>query len=151
MGFERNSYIGGLWQFSPNQSQTTILQSTIANISKQRNSFTDFPFPDDVPDYPTADQIARYIDDYADRFGLREHCRLSTRVERIERSSDGLAWRLKFKNHRSDVQSELFDKVLITTGTYSKPFIPIWEGADDFKGRILHSQAFKKYFNLTSE
>jgi dimethylaniline monooxygenase (N-oxide forming) len=38
-GFERNSYIGGLWKYSEND-QTSVLDTTIVNISKERVCLT---------------------------------------------------------------------------------------------------------------
>ena len=52
VGFERHDYIGGLWKWTKNPSQTSVLNSTIANISKQRNSYHDFPFPDGLKILP---------------------------------------------------------------------------------------------------
>ena len=46
VGLERNDYIGGLWQWNTDGSQMSVLKSTVANITKQRNSYTDFEFPD---------------------------------------------------------------------------------------------------------
>lgn len=34
-GFERNGYIGGLWKYSEDD-QTSVLASTVVNISKER-------------------------------------------------------------------------------------------------------------------
>lgn len=35
MGFERNSYIGGLWKYTEDD-QTSVLNTTVVNISKER-------------------------------------------------------------------------------------------------------------------
>ena len=65
-------------------------------------------------------------------------------VERIARSTDGQGWIIESKGKGvASTQDERFDKVLITTGTYSKPFTPEWEGMKNFQGQIVHSQAFK--------
>ena len=145
VGFERNSYIGGLWQWTPDPGQTSVLRSTVANISRQRNCYTDFPWtPDDAPDYPTAEQIEQYINAYADHFRLRPHCRLETAVERIVRAADGHGWVVRSRAQGAgSTTEERFEKVLVTTGTYSKPFMPTLKGVEHFKGQILHSQAFK--------
>ena len=149
-GFERDDYVGGLWRWTSKEDQTSVLTSTIANISRQRNCYTDFPFPDDAPDYPPAEQIAQYIDSYTDHFELRPHCRLGTTVERITKSPDGKGWMVRSQEKGSEVKDEHFDKVLVTTGTYSRPSVPTMEGAATFKGRILHSQAFKEYEHSSS-
>jgi ribulose 1,5-bisphosphate synthetase/thiazole synthase len=35
IGFDRNSYIGGLWQYSA-KGQTSVMETTVVNISKER-------------------------------------------------------------------------------------------------------------------
>ncbi|CAI4215535.1 unnamed protein product [Parascedosporium putredinis] len=42
--FDRNPYIGGLWRYTTD-NRTSVLPSTVANVSKERGCFTDFPFP----------------------------------------------------------------------------------------------------------
>jgi ribulose 1,5-bisphosphate synthetase/thiazole synthase len=34
-GFDRNSYVGGLWQFTA-ENQTSVMETTIVNISRER-------------------------------------------------------------------------------------------------------------------
>jgi dimethylaniline monooxygenase (N-oxide forming) len=44
-GFERNNYIGGLWKYAEDD-RTSVLTTTVVNISKERGCFTDFPYSD---------------------------------------------------------------------------------------------------------
>jgi dimethylaniline monooxygenase (N-oxide forming) len=46
-GFERNSYIGGLWKYSEND-QTSVLNTTVVNISKERVGLDPALFWDDL-------------------------------------------------------------------------------------------------------
>tara|TARA_R110002003_G_scaffold54_9_gene4742 strand:- start:8109 stop:8342 length:234 start_codon:yes stop_codon:yes gene_type:complete len=46
-GFERNSYIGGLWKYSEND-QTSVLNTTVVNISKERVGLASALFWDDL-------------------------------------------------------------------------------------------------------
>ena len=68
-GFDRNSYIGGLWQYSANE-HTSVLETTLVNISKERACFTDYPFPEDIPSHPTAAQVQEYLISYMKHFKL---------------------------------------------------------------------------------
>ncbi|KAJ3958699.1 hypothetical protein N0V92_004689 [Colletotrichum tropicale] len=36
VGFERSSYVGGLWKYTPDENKTSVLPTTIVNISKER-------------------------------------------------------------------------------------------------------------------
>lgn len=63
MGFERRDRVGGLWSYSPDPSYTSVIQETVANVSKfvvshkfilqysfaannaSQSGFSDFPVP----------------------------------------------------------------------------------------------------------
>jgi dimethylaniline monooxygenase (N-oxide forming) len=42
-GFDRNGYIGGIWKFTE-EGSTSVLQTTLVNISKERVRFGLFSF-----------------------------------------------------------------------------------------------------------
>lgn len=68
-----------------------------SNVSKHNYCFSDFPFPDDVPDYPHNKDMAKYIKDYAAHFKLQEHIKFFTKVKRLEKTGKhGMARRLKY-------------------------------------------------------
>lgn len=43
-GFDRNSYLGGLWQYNE-ADQTSVMQTTVVNISKERVCAPDSEWP----------------------------------------------------------------------------------------------------------
>ncbi|CAK7228988.1 hypothetical protein SCUCBS95973_007065 [Sporothrix curviconia] len=146
-GFERKSYVGGLWKYTLDET-TSVLPSTVANISKQRGCFTDFPYPDDTPSLCPSSYIDDYLQSYADKFQLRPHIRVSTVTRAIKRDDDKNKWMIEVapasdKGGESSTETLAFDKVIIATGSNDKPSVPKIEGIDTFAGRVLHSQAFK--------
>ncbi|ELR05858.1 hypothetical protein VC83_08303 [Pseudogymnoascus destructans] len=143
VGYDRNEYIGGLWTVTTDPGRTSVLPTTISNQSKQRKSFTDFPFPEDVPDYPTGAQVQKYLEDYADHFQLRPTFRLGTTVTGINRSEKGDKWIISINRPDSNATEEEFDKVIITNGTFHSPVMPDVPGIDEFGGEVIHSQSFK--------
>ncbi|KAF4487472.1 Monooxygenase aurF [Colletotrichum fructicola Nara gc5] len=64
IGFERSSYVGGLWKYTLDENKTSVLPTTIVNISKERGCFTDFQFPKDVPSQCSAKQVEDYLESY---------------------------------------------------------------------------------------
>ncbi|KAL9070492.1 MAG: hypothetical protein Q9157_005790 [Trypethelium eluteriae] len=97
-----------------------------------------------VPNYPSGEDVAKYIQSYADHFGVSEHFRLGASIERVERSGDEKQWLIRFNDKKSGPRTELFDKVVVTTGAYCQAFTPKYPGIGETKIRVLHSQNFKE-------
>src|SRR6201995_2543944 len=116
IGFERNHYVGGLWKFS-SENKTTVLKTTVANLSKQTGCYTDFPFPEHVGNYAKASEFAQYLEDYAKAFGLLDHVKLGVVVETIARGQKDTVWEVRFKrSENEDSETETFDKIVLCHG-----------------------------------
>ncbi|NWZ21990.1 FMO5 monooxygenase, partial [Asarcornis scutulata] len=79
--FERSRDIGGLWRFEeqPEEGRASIYRSVIINTSKEMMCFSDFPIPDDFPNYMHHSKIMEYFRMYARRFDLLRHVRFGVR------------------------------------------------------------------------
>jgi putative flavoprotein involved in K+ transport len=86
--------------------------------------------PKDYPRYVHKDLFARYLQDYAQQFGL--DVRLGERVRKL-RVEDG-TWLVE--TDRSAWRSQV---VIVATGTYNERVLPTWSGMDAFRGRVVHS------------
>lgn len=58
--FERRGYLGGLWKHTT-ENIISVNPNTVFNSSRYRCAFTDYPFPDDVDDFPTCQQSKRPV------------------------------------------------------------------------------------------
>lgn len=142
-GFDKNDYIGGIWHYSA-ENCVSVLPTTVVNFSKERACFTDFPFPDECDSYPTSEEVDRYLNDYCDHFHIRPHLRLGTLVEAIHRDDAADVWTIKIKGkHSTETEDLSFDKLIIATGPHSISNEPEIEDREKFRGRIIHSIAFK--------
>jgi hypothetical protein len=119
--FEASRDLGGQWQAGA--AHSGVWPGMHTNTSRAMTAFSDFPSPPDFPLHPAAEQVHEYLRDYADRFGLRRHLRLETRVSRLEPG-----W---------TVDGEPFDAVIIASGRFRKPLLP--PIADLFAGERLHA------------
>ena len=79
--FERNDQIGGVW--------TTGYLDFGIQVQRELYEIPDFPQPLDAPDFTPGPQVCQYLQDYADRFGVTPHVRLSTTVTHVGKRSDG--------------------------------------------------------------
>jgi dimethylaniline monooxygenase (N-oxide forming) len=71
---------------------------------------------------------------------LRQHIQLSSPVTRLSRSRD--KWVLQISAHNSPPRIEYFDKVIVATGTFTKPSQPQLEGIQLFEGPTIHAINF---------
>jgi cation diffusion facilitator CzcD-associated flavoprotein CzcO len=131
---EREDEIGGNWYYGkPNSS---VYASTHLISSKRMTEYTDYPMPDDYPDYPSHEQVCAYLRDYARNFGLYPSIRFNTSVENIERTSDGL-WDVTL----DDGETIRYGGVIIANGHNWDPKFPEFPGT--FDGVSLHSAEYK--------
>lgn len=98
----------------------------------------------DIANHPSSAQVYQYLEQYADHFQLRPFLRLETTVTSIHRSDDKIPWTVSTRGPDLVSKDETFDKVIVTTGTFHSPVMPQISGIENFKGEVLHSQAFKK-------
>ncbi|ATY62734.1 dimethylaniline monooxygenase 2 [Cordyceps militaris] len=138
-GFESNNYIGGVWHYTE-ENQTSVLESTIVNISKERGCFTDYAFPESVPSHASAKDVQQYLESYAQHFDLEKRFRLGVSVQKIKRDEADKKWVVEM----ADGTSARFDKVVVSTGPTSHPNMPKISGVERLAGDYIHSQAFKR-------
>lgn len=81
-----------------------------------------------------------YLQSYADHFNLRPHIHLSTAVKDLKRSNG--KWELTFATDGSEERTELFDKVMVATGSFQKPKRPDIPGIESFTGDVRHAITF---------
>ncbi len=102
----------------------------------------------DTPTLCSSADVETYLERYADHFQLWKHIRFNTSISSVKRDDANNQWMLDVvrKTPEGDAtETVAFDKVIIASGANEKPRIPIVEGIENFAGRVLHSQAFKKY------
>lgn len=109
-------------------------------------------FPDiaGTPDYPSGEQVAAYLESYAEKFKILQYCRLGETVQLVRRHPIENKWILDVKT-RSSTKSEkedsgreeVFDRVYLTTGALAVPHVPTFPGIEKFKGQVLHTREYK--------
>lgn len=133
--FEQNDQVGGNWIYSSKNSHSSICKTTHIISSKRLSEYSDFPMPDDYPDYPSHKQVLRYFHDYADAFDLNQFIDFKTKVKSAILLDSG-KWAIE-----TDKEREEFDFLLISNGHHSVPRMPDLPGK--FSGELIHSHHFK--------
>ncbi|KAF6818423.1 dimethylaniline monooxygenase 2 [Colletotrichum musicola] len=145
---DQNDYIGGTWHYSGQPGQTSALPMTTFNTSKQCTHYTDFPFPEEAKLFPTAEDVEKYIEAYAEKFDLKRHVQFSKKVTRIEREEASGKWAVYTRSTKAEgvdakEQRQVFDKIVTATGILTVPVKVDIKGAEKFEGEVVHSRDFK--------
>ncbi|KAJ8376351.1 hypothetical protein SKAU_G00069310 [Synaphobranchus kaupii] len=148
--FECSDDIGGLWRYKerPEPEHCSIYRSLITNTSKEIMCFSDFPMPDHYPNYLHNSQLLQYLGLYAAHFDLLRHIHFQTSVCSVKQGpefSHSGQWEVETKNRVGDKESHIFDAVLVCTGHYTQPVIPLkdFTGMETFEGKCYHSWEYK--------
>ena len=89
--FERTDDIGGLWNYTPevrDDGQASVMKSTVINTSKEKMCYSDFPIPDEYPNYMHNTKVLEYFRLFGKTFNLLQHIRFNTEVLRVEKADD---------------------------------------------------------------
>ncbi|XP_047311670.1 flavin-containing monooxygenase FMO GS-OX-like 9 [Impatiens glandulifera] len=170
---EQNNEVGGQWLYNDDdhdhdhdQDQlgvgndgvkvhSSIYSSLRLTSPREIMGYSDFPFlikkGRDVRRFPGHRELLLYLKDFSERFEIRELIRFNTRVEYVGMLDYGkfgkdLRWivRTKDQNMSHDHKvEEVFDAVVVATGHYSQPRLPLIKGMDVWKRRQIHSHVYR--------
>ncbi|ELW70998.1 Dimethylaniline monooxygenase [N-oxide-forming] 5 [Tupaia chinensis] len=147
--FEGSNDIGGLWRYEEKAegSRPSIYKSATSNTSKEMTAYSDFPFPDHLPNYLHNSKIMEYLRMYVQHFHLMKHIRFLSKVCSVRKRSDFSCtgqWDVVVEAEGKQ-ESYIFDGIMVCSGLYSDPFLPLenFPGIKRFKGQYIHSQEYK--------
>ena len=141
--FEKGSEIGGNWRYENDNGTSSAYRSLHINSARKLMSYEAFPMPEDYPDYPSHWQVAKYFDDYAERFGLRERIAFNTEVVSAEPVEGEWEVTVEAPDGR---RTERYRAVLVANGHHWQPRWPepAFAGAEDYEGEQLHVHHYRE-------
>jgi hypothetical protein len=141
--FEKGSMIGGNWRYENDNGTSSAYKSLHINSARKLMSYKAFPMPDDYPDYPSHWQVAKYFDDYAERFGLKERITFNTQVVSAEPVDGG--WEVTVMGSDGE-RTDRYRAVLVANGHHWKPRWPepSFPGAEQFEGEQMHVHHYRE-------
>ncbi|XP_063282229.1 dimethylaniline monooxygenase [N-oxide-forming] 2-like [Pelobates fuscus] len=147
--FEKSDDIGGLWRYTPHieNGRASIYQSVVTNTSKEMMCFSDFPFPENSPNFLHNTKLMAYYRAYADQFDLLKHIHFKTLVCSVKKCPDFLCtgqWNVIIEKNGKQ-ETLIFDAVMVCSGHHEQPFYPLesFPGIKRFKGEYFHSRQYK--------
>jgi hypothetical protein len=127
---EAGDGIGGNWHHG-------VYETCHVVSSKRSTGFSDYPMPDDYPDFPSGAQMLAYLENFARDRGLMDAIQLNREVTWAQPNEDE-TWQVRF----SDGAEETYKGLLICTGHHWDKIEPRFDG--HFDGEILHSKDYKR-------
>lgn len=172
---EREDQIGGNWCYG--KPSSSIYQSTHLISSKRLTEYTDFPMPEEFPEFPSHKLVFEYLRNYAEHFDLLPHIQFNTAVEWLEPISDvskpepnalasgdsgirvepespeasayGSVLGGKWRVKLASGEERLYRGVVIANGHNWDPRLPEFPG--EFAGQVFHSSQYKTPEVLTGQ
>lgn len=134
---DKNPEPFGIWNI---ENHPSVFENTFTVSSKLYMTISDFPMPDDMPEFPHHSLILKYYKDYAKHFDLYPYIKQNITVTKVEKDSTGI-WVVTTSNNTT----YLADHIVIASGTVNDcPNIPSDPCFENFTGLKLHSESFEK-------
>ena len=152
--YEKQEDWGGLWNYSWRTGSdqygdpvpNSMYRYLWSNGPKECLEFADYSFDEHfkqpIPSFPPREVLYDYILGRAKNGNLKKYIKFSTTVSNV--NFNGSQFELTSINKKENkVAKEIFDYVVVSTGHFSVPYIPEYEGMKSFPGRILHGHDFR--------
>lgn len=123
--FDRNAVVGSSWLSRYDRLHLHTI--------RQFSGLAHFPIPRSYPKYVPRDRYAHYLQTYVERFAIDVIHDCDVRAVRT-----GSEFTLLTSQGEYSAQA-----VVIATGMYGRPMIPDIPGIDAYRGRVIHSSAYK--------
>lgn len=134
--FEKGSGIGGNWRYENDNGMSSAYRSLHIISSKWNMQYSDFPMPENFPDYGHHSDVLRYFEEYVDHFGFREAIRFNCEVSDVSPHPQG-GWEVTLAGG----ETHHYQAVVVANGHHWNPRWPDFPGR--FTGEVLHSHHYK--------
>lgn len=134
--FEKGSALGGMWRYENDNGMSCAYRSLHIDTSRRNLGYSDHPIPAHLPDFMSHEDVLVYLENYADRFGVRPHVTFGTAVTDVAPTGDG-HWNVTL----STGETRRYRAVIVGNGHLWDPRWPDFPGRLD--GLVMHSQHYR--------
>ncbi len=137
--YDKNPDVGGIWlREGDDGDKMKAFDNLRLTISMKLMAYSDYPFKGGRMFY-TRPQYLGYLNDYADRFGLRDKVVVDSEVTDLTRTPEG--WLVTVRRDGAETTTE-FDAVAVCSGPFKTParVLPELKG---FTGEVVHSSQYR--------
>lgn len=151
VAFEQTKLVGGLWNFTNETDKdeygleihSSMYENLVTNLPIEIMCYPNEPFPKQLESFVSSAEVLNYYNRYAEKFDLLRYIKFEHHVFRV-RPLPNDKWEIIVKNLPKDIyETFIFDSVLVCSGHFHTPFIPKCKGQELFKGKQMHSHAYR--------
>ncbi|NKY29695.1 flavin-containing monooxygenase [Nocardia gamkensis] len=135
---EREDDLGGTWHVNH-------YPGLAVDIASVTYSYSFEPNPHWSRLFAPGEELKKYAEHVADKYGLRRRMRFGTVVDGARWDEERLHWVVSIAGGQTVTGRYL----LTATGFLSQPYTPPFPGIDSFAGKIIHTTAWEDDFDLT--
>ena len=104
-------------------------------------AFSDYPMPDNYPDYPHHSLIHQYFSNYVSQFGFRKNIHFNTEVTQV--TKEGNTYSVTTDKNKTTI----YDALIVCNGHHWNPKFATFDGK--FDGKVLHAHDYKSLAEFT--
>ncbi|MFQ6022653.1 MAG: NAD(P)-binding domain-containing protein [Acidiferrobacterales bacterium] len=162
--FEKQSDWGGLWNYDWHTGTDqygepvhgSMYRYLWSNGPKECLEFSDYTFDEHfrkpIASFPPREVLYDYIVGRAKDGNLKKYIQFDTHVKLVEYSDATGKFKVRVRNVTEDRErTDEFDYVIVSTGHFSVPNVPAFEGIDRFPGRVMHAHDFREAREFTGK
>ncbi|MDG2114947.1 MAG: NAD(P)/FAD-dependent oxidoreductase, partial [Actinomycetota bacterium] len=128
---ERNSTVGGVWLENRYPGAGVDTPNHLYSFSFAEYDWEKY--------FCLRDELWAYLQHVCDEFGVREHIRFDTSVERVEYNAAEQRWYARIVNPDGSIETIDANIVISAAGMFNPPVEPDIEGLDSWSGERWHT------------
>lgn len=140
LAFEATDAIGGVFYYRENETMHGgVIRSTHLTSSRGLTEMSDFPMPDDYPDFPSHRQVIDYLNNYVDHFKIRDKILLNKKIVSAKKINE--YWELEDQ----DGNSYRSPYLIVTSGVHQFPNLDAFDDPKFTNATVpkIHAAAYK--------
>lgn len=138
--FERAAEPGGTWRDNIYPGCGCDVRSNLYSISSQLN-------PNWGSSYSSQPEILQYLKDVIANNDLQKHIRYNSNIVQMQFIAAEGCWEITDQNNNT----YRVKMMILATGPYNYPYIPVFPGEETFEGKKFHSYNWDKTVDVTGK
>lgn len=141
--YEVGSHIGGMWVYKNDNNRSSAYKTLHINTARDLTAFEDFAFDETVQPFPDHLDMAKYLRDYADHFGITKYVRFNTPVKNVRPAEHYAPETPRWVVETESGETIEHDAMIVASGHLTKP-LEVDMFRETFAGQYLHSHEYKE-------